>query len=287
MIPSTRPSSLRGGLMAMVIGIGLLASAQQAAAQATYDFVGVPFTLFSCGPNTSGGVTLCTTSGPNGNTSYESGDRVSARITLDDPLEANLPLTNIASRAGFQLTMNDGQQSVASPISSGQALVAEVATDSNGNIANWNVFINTGGANNGGVFTQHYQHPTISACCHGDGGTLLGVPPGDSARYIANPNAGVWTTGGGTPTPSQAVESLLSMVGDPLLLLTGGQVNSLSDKLSNALASIEAGLNKQAINQLNAFISAVQAEVKKGKMDSGTGALLINEANAVKAALAA
>ena len=72
---------------------------------------------------------------------------------------------------------------------------------------------------------------------------------------------------------------------DPATGLTTGQVSSLSDKLNNALASINAGQNKQAINQLNAFISSIQTAVKTGKMSSGTGAALIAAANAIIALL--
>ena len=273
---------LRRAALLAATGVAFLAAAQPAAAQATYDYVGSPFTLFSCG-----GGSLCTTPGPNSNTSYISGDRVTATITLDDPLEANLPLTSITGRPGFHVTLNDGRHTVSTPIVSGQAVIAEVSTDANGNIVNWNVFLNTGFPDNGGISTQHYQHPTSPSCCHGDGGTLIGVTPFDLARFLANPNPGVWTTGGGTPTPAQAVTSLLSQVGDPLLQLSQGQVNSFSDKLSNVLASVNAGLNKQAINQLKAFITAVQNEVKKGKLSATTGALLIDEANGIIAQLSA
>jgi hypothetical protein len=267
-------------------GIAVVLSAQPASAQATYDYAGSPFTLFSCGPNaTNTAITLCSTPGPNSNTSYILGDRVTATITLDAPLEANLPLTSITSRAGFHLTLNDGRHIVSTPISAGQGLIADVATDASGNIVNWNVVINTGFPDNGGIFTQHYQHSTIPTCCHGDGGTLLGVLPGNLARLVANPNPGVWTTGGGTPTPSEAVTAMISEVADPLLGLSAGQVSSLTDKLSNARASIDAGLNKQALNQLKAFTNSVETAVKNGKMDPATGTLLTGDASKIIAAL--
>jgi hypothetical protein len=60
---------------------------------------------------------------------------------------------------------------------------------------------------------------------------------------------------------------------------------NLTDKLNNALASIQAGLDKQAINQLNAFISSVQSSVKTGKMSIPAGNTLINDAEAIIAAL--
>ena len=51
------------------------------------------------------------------------------------------------------------------------------------------------------------------------------------------------------------------------------------------LASIQAGLDKQGINQLNAFNSSVQSSVKTGKMSIQAGNTLINDANAIISAL--
>jgi len=69
------------------------------------------------------------------------------------------------------------------------------------------------------------------------------------------------------------------------LNLTSGQVSNLTDKLNNAQASIQAGLNKQAINQLNAFINSVQSSLKTGKISTQTGKTLIDAANAIIALL--
>jgi hypothetical protein len=55
--------------------------------------------------------------------------------------------------------------------------------------------------------------------------------------------------------------------------------------LNNAQASIQAGLNKQAINQLNAFINSVQSSLKTGKISAQTGKTLIDAANAIIALL--
>jgi probable HAF family extracellular repeat protein len=78
-----------------------------------------------------------------------------------------------------------------------------------------------------------------------------------------------------------AVGILTNLLADPSLGLAGGQVSSLTDKLNNALASIQGGLNKQAVNQLNALISAVQTQVKVGKMSVGTGNTLVAAASAI------
>ncbi len=75
--------------------------------------------------------------------------------------------------------------------------------------------------------------------------------------------------------------NLLALLGDPALALAQGQVNSLADKLNNALASIQAGANKQATNQLNAFIASVQSGWKSGKISTTAAALLTAAANAM------
>ena len=78
-----------------------------------------------------------------------------------------------------------------------------------------------------------------------------------------------------TTTPSDAVIDLMDVVSDAGTGLSTGQVNSLNDKLANALASIDAGLNKQAINQLQAFINSVESGAKNGKIGAATAAALI------------
>jgi probable HAF family extracellular repeat protein len=82
-----------------------------------------------------------------------------------------------------------------------------------------------------------------------------------------------------------AVKIFIGQLSDPTLALTSGQINSLTDKLSNALASIEQGANKQAINQLNSVISSVQAWLKTGKISAATANTLIAAANAIIAVL--
>jgi hypothetical protein len=90
-----------------------------------------------------------------------------------------------------------------------------------------------------------------------------------------------------TITPAQSVTNLINLISNPNsgLNLTAGQMNSLVDKLNNVLASIQAGLNDQAINQLSAFINSVQSSVKTGKISSQTANTLISAANAVIASL--
>lgn len=75
------------------------------------------------------------------------------------------------------------------------------------------------------------------------------------------------------------------MVASPELALTSGQAASLTDKLNNALASIQSGQNKQAINQLKAFVNSVESAQKNFKISAQTAATLIAAANAIIAML--
>lgn len=88
-------------------------------------------------------------------------------------------------------------------------------------------------------------------------------------------------------SPAQAVTNLINLISNPSsgLGLTAGQLNSLTDKLNNALASFQAGLNDQAINQLQAFINSVQSSQKTGKISPQSASTLIAAANAIIAVL--
>jgi hypothetical protein len=83
--------------------------------------------------------------------------------------------------------------------------------------------------------------------------------------------------------PADAVTNLINLISNPYsgLILTPGQKNSLTDKLNNVLTSILAGQNKQAINQLQAFINSVQGYLKTGKIGSQTATTLTVAANAI------
>ena len=262
---------------------GSVLTASPAAAQAVYHYVGNAFTMFSCGPSVPGpGTITCSTPAPtNTYTSYTATDHVEATLVLDSPLPANLTYQDIRTFPGFSLTLNDGQHTVATPLTSGQGMFAEVSTDASGSILQWRLLINTGGVLNGGIATYTAPFGFIV-----DQGTLMCCDPSPGGDLARNSNIpGVWTVGSGTPTPQDAISNLTHLLMDPLLGLTNGQISSLTDKLNNALASIQAGQNKQAINQLNAFINAVQTAVKNGKMSAQTGTTLINAANAIIALL--
>ena len=262
--------------------IGLALSSAPAFAQSTYTYTGNPFTLFSCGPTVPPpGTILCSTPGPNVFTSYTATNFVSGTLTFTNPLPASMSLQDVTGLAGFQLSLNDGQQTVTNTQTVG--LIVQVATDAGGNIVSWWVVENTGGALDGGIATVNFtdiihganvfDHGVL-ACCDP-------TPPGNLAFNFNSP--GTWTSG--TPSPTTLVTNLIHLVSNPLLQLTTGQSSSLTDKLLNALASIQAGQNKQAINQLNAFISSVQTYLKNGKMSAQTATTLTNAANAIIAQL--
>ena len=82
-----------------------------------------------------------------------------------------------------------------------------------------------------------------------------------------------------------AVSVLIGTLRDAQYGLTDGQVNALTDKLSNAYTSIQQGLFKQAINQLNAAINAIQAAVSNGNMSIATASALTAAINAISATL--
>ena len=286
--------SFRKGLSFAIVGLAVVAGAARAQTT-TYEYQGNTFTQFSCGPfvdSTTGLVTgtlNCSLPAPtNPNTSYTLSDFVSVSLTFDNPLPANMALSSVTGLAGFHLTLNDGHQTVSTPITAGQGLIAMVATDASGNIAEWRLVLNTGGTLNGGVSTQRFTNTSTGTLVQSDMGTLAccdPMVPGNFGRRSGL--AGSWTLSGGTPTPQDVLSNLLDVVVDPDTGLMGGQVSSLSDKLNNALASINAGFYKQAINQLNSFISSVQTAVKNGKMNSATGTLLVNTANQIIALLSA
>ncbi len=67
--------------------------------------------------------------------------------------------------------------------------------------------------------------------------------------------------------------------------LSGGQFNSLTDKLASAYVSIQQGFNKRAVNQLTAALSSIDAWQRTGNLDASTAAALSATLRAVIAAL--
>jgi probable HAF family extracellular repeat protein len=108
----------------------------------------------------------------------------------------------------------------------------------------------------------------------------------DNGQIIANAKASDGSPHAVRLDPANiAAGALASMVANPSLGLTSGQVSSLSTKLTDIAGSIQSGQNNAAVNQLNAFVNQVQAAVRSGKMEAATGNMLIAAANAMIAAL--
>jgi len=284
-LPSRRSSGrLRGGTLAVLIAVGWALSPRAAYAQTNYSYVGNAFVYFSCGPNPNGPGDIGCLNDPapgNPDTSYIATDHVTATLTLDSPLPANFSYSDVRALPGFHLTMNDGQHTVTNANAVG--MFAEVSTDALGHIALWRFVINTGGTLNGGISTYHWTNPSGDTFTQ-DMGTLSCCSPtvlGNFAQIINAP--GTWN--GGSPNPVTLTNDLLILLSNPSLGLTAGQINGLSDKLNNALASMAAGALKQAVNQLQAFVNAVQASLKTGKISPQTATTLVNAANAIIALL--
>ena len=177
-----------------------------ASAQINYTYTGNPFTLFSCGPFIDMGVVTgtldCTTAGPNANTSYKTGDHVSATLTLTTPLGANLTLADVKSLPGFVLTLNDGEQTL-STSTHPPAVVAKVSTDATGNIiAPWQLEIFLGNASDTGIAS--FDDPSgagvidegVLACC--DPTVPGNLALNQSSAFPPGTGAGAWGAGGGT-----------------------------------------------------------------------------------------
>lgn len=117
----------------------------------------------------------------------------------------------------------------------------------------------------------------ISARGINDNGQIVGSGWRDGVKFVAHAYR--------LDPADVAVTILTASLSDAQLGLTDGQINSLTDKLQSAFNSIQQGLIKQAINQLNAFVSSVQTWAKNGKITGTTAASLTASANAILAVL--
>jgi hypothetical protein len=249
-----------------------------ASAATVYDYQGNPFTLFSCGPNSNNTATVsCSLPAPgNPDTSYLATDLVSVSLSLDSPLPANLPFQDIRSFPGFQLTMHDGQQTLTSATAA--AMYSYVSTDASGRIAQWRLALYTGGVINGSIVTFNFQDGSgwhifdwgTLACCDP-------TVPGNLAQNFGAP--GTWGVGG--QTPAALTGTLISLITNPLLGLSNGQIASFTTKLNDVLVSIQTGQNRQAVNQLQAFINAVDSAEKTRKISTQTATTLRDAANQI------
>jgi hypothetical protein len=273
----------RKGALGVLLTTSLsVATPLVASAATTYEYQGNPYTFFSCGPNsTNTGTISCSIPAPtNPDTSYVATDRVTVTLSLDSPLPANLAFQDIRSFPGFQLTMHDGQQTLTS--TTAVAMFSYVGTDSSGRISQWRLALYTGGVINGSIVTFNFSDgagPHIF-----DWGTLAccdPTVPGNLAQNFGAP--GTWGVGG--QTPEALTTTLIGLITNPALALSNGQIASLTDKLNSALASMQAGQTRQAINQLQAFINAVESAQKTRKISTPTAETLIDAAEQIIALL--
>jgi len=88
-------------------------------------------------------------------------------------------------------------------------------------------------------------------------------------------------------SPAQAVTDLINLIANPFsgLVLTNGQASSFTDKLSNALTSLQSGQTKQAINQLQSFVNSVQTYLKNGRISPQNASMVTVAANTIIASL--
>jgi PKD repeat protein len=96
--------------------------------------------------------------------------------------------------------------------------------------------------------------------------------------------AGVATTTVFVQSPQQAITSIEAYVRS-ITTLTAGQKNSLIAKLDAASASASRGQNNASHNEMSAFLSELQADVKTGKVSAGQQATLTGAIHAVEAAI--
>ncbi len=146
---------------------------------------------------------------------------------------------------------------------------------------------------------------TYSYDCTNDGNFEISDGAGTASYTCPYPASGTFTAtgrikdkdGGSTDytvqvvvqTPKEATGSLIDQV-QALIdagILNQGQGNGLIAKLQMAIQQLDKGNTNTAINQLQAFINEVNADISSGKLTPAQGQPLIDAANAIIAALSA
>jgi len=238
--------------------IGFALASHTLSAQATYQYTGNPFTFFSCGPSSPGPGTLdCPNDPAPGNTltSYTATDHVSATLSFNTPLPANLSYQDVSTLSGFLLSMTDGHQNL-STATHPAGIIAKVSTDGGGNIIGpWLLVINVGNAADSGISSEN--EPPVLPFVQ-DQGTLACCDPTVTGDIALNQHAaGIW--GSGAPTPSQQVATLITAITQMSVPKLG---TSLIDKLNQVLTDISSQ-NGLACSDLSAFLNQVKAQTGK------------------------
>jgi hypothetical protein len=255
--------------------VALVCSALPLAAQATYQYTGQPFTLFSCGSSGTGTLDCQNDPAPgNSLTSYTATDHVSATLTFNGPLAANLNYQDVTSLAGFKLTMNDGHQTLTTPAA---GVIAKVSTDGSGQIIGpWLLVINLGNAADSGIASEN--EPPVNPFVQ-DQGTLACCDPAIQGDIGVNQHLpGTW--GNNQPTPAQMVTDLITTVQQMKIPLQG---TSLTDQLQQVATDITVQ-NGLACQDLNGFANHVAAQNGK-KITAAQASQLLTAVAALRAAL--
>jgi len=146
----------------------------------TYTYSGHGFKLFECAtsPNPD-----CANPGP-GNP-YKTSNSITASLTLASPLENNLGPTDITGRAGFQLTLNDGQNTL-SPGGQQCCVSAWVTTNASGEITTWFLAVSNG---DGGtyLFTLYDPGSAIAEACDGCYNSSASGTEEDYGQFFLDP----------------------------------------------------------------------------------------------------
>ena len=195
---SPRTILMRKFFIFLALTAAALLAAQTAFGQVTYTYTGKPFSLFSCGGNS-----LCSTPGPNANTSYSATDIVTGTLTLASALPGGLSLADISGYAGFKIALNDGHQTMTAMAGYIGGFRAQISTDAGGNITEWVFVVNCCFNPNNGVATAYApDYPGGSSIF--DQAVLSAPSPNNgypntplNMAYNSN-KPGTWSAGGGT-----------------------------------------------------------------------------------------
>ncbi|HWC96363.1 MAG TPA: hypothetical protein VG456_06435 [Candidatus Sulfopaludibacter sp.] len=245
-------------------------------AQTSYHYTGNPFTFFSCGSSGTGTIDCPNDPAPgNSLTSYTATDHVTATLTFTSALAPNLNYQDVSSLPGFQLTMNDGHQTLTTPAA---GLIAKVSTDSAGNIIGpWLLVINVGNAADSGISSEN--EPPVQPFIQ-DQGTLACCDPILQGDIGLNQNAaGTWQ-GNSQPTPSQMASALLVTLQQMSIPKQG---TSLSDQVTKVVNDINA---QNGLACSDSLIFAAHVKAQTGKTVTATQSnQLLTAIGALEAAL--
>ncbi len=239
--------------------------ARVAFAQATYQYVGNPFTYFSCGPSSDNTATMDCFNAPapgNTHTSYTGTDHVTATLTFSSALPANLNYQDVTGFAGFVLTLSDGHQTL-STTTPRIGLIAKVSTDAAGQLTGpWLLVINLGNPANSGIASEN--EPPIQPFVQ-DTGTLACCDPTVSGNLAINLNAaGTW---GGSASQNGLTSGAFTRVDQFDFVV---QSDKISGGLKKSRASDGAG-SQYGSNVAQAYFKPIILQSPSGPITLNNG----------------